>query len=316
MRVPRISIIIPTCNDAAELKTTVLNIFANSHSEPEIIVIDDTATDGSVDAFVEYAKTKMRNEYKKNLRIIRNKTRQGVDVSRNLGVDKASGELIAFTDAHTRWPNGGAEQMAQAALDTGGIICASFQNWSNQSSPETAGSITYGAEFSNRKGRALGNAYIKNRPDDNINPINAIIGSCYMMPKTLFYELGGWYEVPTALWGYSEQALAWKVYFWQMGSMYNIRDVVIKHKIKEKHFPYSINQQNIAVQAYFVHYVCFEEKTFNELWLPNLTSFFGPPPHGFLESPFVQQQRKEFQEKKVKSDEDFFNELLPNKEAR
>jgi len=313
--VPRVSIIVPSCNEGAELRTTVESILSSAKCEPEIIVVDDKSTDDSVDNLIKYRK-KLHRRYKPYLQIYSSPMRMGCDRCRNFGVKRSTGDIVLFGDAHTRWPEGAVETLAQAAIDKDAIICSSFQNFTE--SEDRVSSTTYGAHFTNRKGRAVGNAYNKKRPEEALSPIHAIIGSVYAIPKTLFEELGGWYEVPDALWGYSEQALAWKVYFWQVGAMYCARDVVIKHRLrKDSKFPYDIsNRRNVCPQAYFVHRVCFEDETFNTLWKPTLTEFFGPPPASLWETTEYKEAKAEFEQRRVKTDADFFREVMPNAEVK
>ena len=303
--VPRISVIIPACNEGDELLKTVKSVVSTSKSEPQVVVVNDMSDDGSVDMLRDHIK-----KHKKNfpwVTILDNKKRMGVDWSRNRGVWQSNGDIIIFTDAHTRWPEGGDAALAQGVIDKNGIICAGFQNFSENE--KKCSSPNYGGHFQLRKTRALGNSYNKKLPEEAFPRIYSIIGSCYAMTRNLFERLGGWYEVPGARWGYSEQAMAWKVYFWDIARMYACRDVVIKHKVK-KAFPYSITNEAVLRQMYFCNYVCWEEETYNKLWVPNMVGL-GACPEGLLQEPTTIAAKKEFEDRRVKTDADFFDEVMP-----
>ena len=303
--VPRISIIIPACNEGDELLKTIKSVVQASKSEPQVIVVNDASDDGSVDMVRDHIK-----KHKKNfpwIKILDNKRRMGVDWSRNRGVWESNGDIVIFTDAHTRWPEAADTDLAQACIDLNGIICASFQNFSENENK--CSSPNYGGHFMLRNKRALGNGYNKKKPEEAFPRIYSIIGSCYAMSRNLFERLGGWYEVPGARWGYSEQAMAWKMYFWNLEKMYAARDVVIKHKVK-KAFPYSITNEAVLRQMYFCNYVCWEKETYEKLWVPHMAGL-GPCPSGLLEEKTTIAAKEEFEKRRVKKDVDFFDEVMP-----
>ena len=102
---PLISVIIPAYNDASTLEMAVDSICAQTYTNLEIIIIDDKSTDdtrnvaqayASKDKRVKYFQVQENDPYRVN--------RIGVNINagysaRNLGVEKARGDIITFQDA-------------------------------------------------------------------------------------------------------------------------------------------------------------------------------------------------------------------------
>ena len=89
---PRISIIVPVYNAEETLDRCVVGILAQTHSECEILLIDDGSTDNSAaiaDAFAS-----------KDARVsVVHTPNQGGSAARNTSLDMATGDFIGFVDA-------------------------------------------------------------------------------------------------------------------------------------------------------------------------------------------------------------------------
>lgn len=96
-----ISIIVPIYNAEKYLTDCIDSLIGQSTTEPlEIILIDDASTDGSLTIAKQYAKKHAEDP----LRKVKLFTQQhsGQSIARNLGMDNATGEYIAFVDADDR----------------------------------------------------------------------------------------------------------------------------------------------------------------------------------------------------------------------
>ncbi|MBO4454621.1 MAG: glycosyltransferase [Paludibacteraceae bacterium] len=96
-----ISIIVPIFNAAQYLTDCIDSIINQITTEPlEIILVDDASTDGSLAIAQQYAKKHADDP----IRQVRLFTQQhsGQSIARNLGMDNANGEYIAFVDADDR----------------------------------------------------------------------------------------------------------------------------------------------------------------------------------------------------------------------
>ena len=88
----KISVIIPVYNAQNYLKRCLDSVYNQTLKDIEIICIDDCSTDNSLNILNGYAKNDER------IKVIACKTNGGESVARNIGIDNATGEYIAFLD--------------------------------------------------------------------------------------------------------------------------------------------------------------------------------------------------------------------------
>ncbi len=89
---PLISVIIPVYNVESYLRECLDSIVGQSYKKLEIILVDDGSTDSSGDICDEYARNDER------IKVI-HQSNHGLPYTRNVGMDEASGDWIAFPDA-------------------------------------------------------------------------------------------------------------------------------------------------------------------------------------------------------------------------
>ncbi|MCD8304108.1 MAG: glycosyltransferase [Prevotellaceae bacterium] len=97
MEKPEISVIVPVYNVRKYLQECIESVIAQSFSEWELLLVDDGSTDGSGAVCDEYAQKDKR------IRVF-HKENGGVSSARNLGLDNAEGEWIAFLDGDDYFP--------------------------------------------------------------------------------------------------------------------------------------------------------------------------------------------------------------------
>jgi|KBSSwiStaDraftv2_1062776.scaffolds.fasta_scaffold255697_2 hypothetical protein len=90
----KVSVVIPTYNRAHSVVDAIASVLGQRHEELELIVVDDGSTD---DTAARVAAVSDRR-----LRYVRGRHR-GVSAARNLGVRRATGELLAFLDSDDLW---------------------------------------------------------------------------------------------------------------------------------------------------------------------------------------------------------------------
>ncbi len=94
----KLSIIIPVYNTQDYVRDCLLSVIRQASMGVEIIVIDDGSTDESGNVCEE-----IKNEYS-NVKIqVVHKHNEGLSVARNVGIDIASGEYVAFLDSDDMW---------------------------------------------------------------------------------------------------------------------------------------------------------------------------------------------------------------------
>ena len=126
---PIISVVIPAYNASSFLEESVTSALDQTLSAIEVIIVDDGSTDSTLKIARQLASLDDRVR-------VYSKQNEGVEKTRNLGIEKASSEWIAFLDADDRWLKSKLE-LQMAFL---------------QSNPSVSAVSTYGRYFSERKG--------------------------------------------------------------------------------------------------------------------------------------------------------------------
>jgi glycosyltransferase involved in cell wall biosynthesis len=88
------SIVIPLYNKANYIENTLKSVLNQTFTDYEIIIVNDGSTDDSVTKVKEFNDSRIQLFNQKN---------QGASVARNLGIEKAKYEYIAFLDADDLW---------------------------------------------------------------------------------------------------------------------------------------------------------------------------------------------------------------------
>ncbi len=105
----KVSVIIPTYNNAEFLSQAIESVIAQTHKDIEIIVVDDGSTDNTRDVMQGYA----------GRAIYIRQENAGPSKARNAGILRAKGEYIAFLDADDVWfPNKIEEQLKTLQIDS------------------------------------------------------------------------------------------------------------------------------------------------------------------------------------------------------
>lgn len=90
----KFSVVIPLYNKGNHIIHTIESVLNQSYDDYEILVVDDGSTDDSAEKVKEIPSSRIRIFRQKN---------QGVSVARNVGIENAKGEYIAFLDADDAW---------------------------------------------------------------------------------------------------------------------------------------------------------------------------------------------------------------------
>ncbi len=89
---PKLSIITTCYNVQKYVRESLESIFNQDFEDFELILVDDGSTDGTKDILLEYAD-------RPNVRLLENKSNEGLPVSRNRALLAATGEYAAIHDA-------------------------------------------------------------------------------------------------------------------------------------------------------------------------------------------------------------------------
>jgi glycosyltransferase involved in cell wall biosynthesis len=114
------SIIIPLYNKANYIENTLKSILNQTYTNYEIIIINDGSTDSSESKVLEFMGNRIQLYNQKN---------QGAAMARNLGIEKAKYEYIAFLDADDLWMENHLETLSALIQDfpNAGIYASRYQ---------------------------------------------------------------------------------------------------------------------------------------------------------------------------------------------
>jgi glycosyltransferase involved in cell wall biosynthesis len=116
-----ISVVIPTFNRAGSLETALKSVFAQSLPPSEVIVVDDGSSDDSHDRVVAAFGARVRYYRQPN---------RGVSAARNAGIQRATGNWIAFLDSDDVWLPDKLQQQVEALRHQPGYrFCHTDEMW-------------------------------------------------------------------------------------------------------------------------------------------------------------------------------------------
>lgn len=117
MKPDLISVIVPVYNVKPYLTRCLDSLLKQTHSNFELLLVNDGSSDGSAFVLEDYAKKDQR------IRIIHQENR-GVSAARNRALDEARGEYITFIDSDDFVEDFYLEHLYTAAVSTGSDIAA------------------------------------------------------------------------------------------------------------------------------------------------------------------------------------------------
>lgn len=94
---PLVSVVMPVYNSAATLGASIRSVLTQTHSDLELLVTDDKSSDDSMDLLTEFAR--------QDERVLPESApeRGGAGRARNLAIQRARGDYIAFLDSDDMW---------------------------------------------------------------------------------------------------------------------------------------------------------------------------------------------------------------------
>ncbi|MFA7219284.1 MAG: glycosyltransferase [Synergistaceae bacterium] len=235
-----ISIIMPFLNEREEPQNTIDSIYQTAHPKRfEIIAIDDCSDEAS------------KIYESKEIKIVRNKHRIGVDACRQLGAEMATSPNLFIIDAHMRFPKGWMSRMISNI----------------QSEPSTLWCTTcmglgYGnMDLHRSRDRYRGaDIVLLNGSQEILEPkwrnvhapgkyeIPCVLGANYGISKSWFEHIHGLKGLK--MWGGSEMFMSLKT--WMAGGCCKIdTDIHIGHKFRDN-APYATGAWNITYNKLYI----------------------------------------------------------------
>lgn len=113
---PKVSVIIPVYSGREYFAEMINRLQNQTLKDIEIIFVDDKGSDGSFELALAAAKDDDR------IVLIQNERNEGPGASRNYGIERATGEFIAFVDADDLIPIDYYERLYCRAKETGALV--------------------------------------------------------------------------------------------------------------------------------------------------------------------------------------------------
>lgn len=111
-----VSIITPMYNSEKFIETTIRSVISQTYKEWELLIVDDCSTDNSAKIVEKYTDKDTR------IRYIKAETNQGVSHARNIAINNAKGQYIAFLDSDDAWCEKKLETQVKFMKENNSII--------------------------------------------------------------------------------------------------------------------------------------------------------------------------------------------------
>ena len=171
----RFSVIMPLYNKAPYVRKAVESVVKQSFADWELIVVDDSSTDGSASVVEQIADPRIR--------LIRLERNEGVGAARNRGERESTAPYICFLDADDWWESNFLEEMSGLVEEypDAGIYGTSY--WIVKNGKKRMAPIGVDASFT-----AGEINYCQVYAQTLCMPLTSI---SVCMPRTVFDEVGG-----------------------------------------------------------------------------------------------------------------------------
>src|SRR5208337_529053 len=140
---PKVSVVIPTYNRAAKVRSAIESVLDQTFSDLEVIVVDDGSSDDTGKILGAAFGDRIRYFVQAN---------QGASVARNKGIAEAQGEWIAFLDSDDEWERDKLEWQFKALERFGPQCGGCYTDAHFMNHPETQTMFQLGEESYRHEG--------------------------------------------------------------------------------------------------------------------------------------------------------------------
>lgn len=120
----KVSVIMPAYNAAGFIRESILGVLNQTYQDYHLYVIDDASTDNTAEVVKPFIHDR--------LTYIRNNANQGVAETRNIAIEAARGDYIAFCDSDDVWhPNKLARQVGILKTQRYDVVCSHYYTFEN-----------------------------------------------------------------------------------------------------------------------------------------------------------------------------------------
>lgn len=112
---PLVSIVMPAFNASATIADSIRSVLDQTHTNWELIIVDDGSTDNTREIVNPFLADQ-------RIRLINGVGRSGPARARNIGLDAATGDVVAFLDSDDQWLANKTEMQLAFMLRTGASL--------------------------------------------------------------------------------------------------------------------------------------------------------------------------------------------------
>lgn len=94
---PLVSIVMPVYNSAPFICSSIRSVLAQTCKNWELLIVDDASVDETVSVIEEFSSKDPR------IKLFQNSINRGAGAARNIAIEEARGDFIAFLDADDLW---------------------------------------------------------------------------------------------------------------------------------------------------------------------------------------------------------------------
>ncbi len=183
--VPTASVIIPVYNNWQYTRRCLASLDAAGYrNQVEVIVVDNASTDETPE--------RLKNEFPW-VKVIRNQQNLGFAAACNIGAATATGQYLVFLNNDTEVERGWLEALVGACeAEHGAAVVGSKLLYPDERLQHAGVGISYAGPY------PVHSAHLRyGQPDnkDSRGEVDAVTGASMLVPRSVFYELGGFDEV-------------------------------------------------------------------------------------------------------------------------
>lgn len=168
-----VSIVTPTYNSEKYIEETVVSVLAQTYPNWELIIVDDCSKDNTRNLLEKIKGQDSR------VRILFMDVNSGAGVSRNIGIEQARGQYLAFLDSDDIWNADKLEKQVNYLTETDSAICHTSFSFIDESGSERRGRVNVANSVD----------LIHNLKKTEIGTSTAIINRYKVKDKIIFPEL-------------------------------------------------------------------------------------------------------------------------------
>lgn len=103
----QISVVIPSYNEVRYIQGTIESVLKQTVTDFDIVVVDEGSTDGTLDILKSFKEDRLKVVDQRKV------GRSGISAARNIGIQEAQSDFVAFLDADDEWESDHLEALLE-----------------------------------------------------------------------------------------------------------------------------------------------------------------------------------------------------------